>query len=256
MIASGFRNSVDIALNREGELFTYDSDLEFDIGVPWYRPTRVNHVTSGAEFGWRASSAKWQEYFADSLGAVINVGPGSPTGISFGHHSDFPAEYQDKLFICDWTFGTIYTVELEESGSSYTGTKKEFLHGSPLNIAAMRFGPDGAMYFVTGGRTTASKLYRIKYTGEKSRAPRDPSSRTGNSGSCGARWKNTTTAARVVSRRWNRRGLFSNTMTEPSATPRASRSRTSRSISGVRRFSRKESPRRDPCPHRAVPPWR
>lgn len=171
MIASGFRNPVDIALNREGELFTYDSDLEFDIGCPWYRPTRVNHVTSGAEFGWRTGSAKWPEYFADSLGPVINVGPGSPTGISFGHHSNFPAVYQDKLFACDWTFGTIYTVELEEKGSSYTGTKKEFLHGSPLNIAAMRFGPDGAMYFVTGGRTTSSKLYRIRYTGEKSEEP-------------------------------------------------------------------------------------
>jgi putative heme-binding domain-containing protein len=167
MIASGFRNPVDLAINREGELFTFDSDLEFDVGAPWYRPTRVNHVTSAAEFGWRAGSAKWPEYFADSLGAVINVGPGSPTGISFGHHSNFPAGYQDKLFICDWTFGTIYTVEMEESGSSYTGTKKEFLHGSPLNIAAMRFGPDGTMYFVTGGRTTASRLYRVRHTGEK-----------------------------------------------------------------------------------------
>ncbi len=167
MIASGFRNSVDIALNREGELFTYDSDMEFDVGCPWYRPTRVNHIVSGGEYGWRSSSANWPDYFADSLGSVIDVGPGSPTGMSFGHHSDFPAAYQDKLFICDWTFGTIFTVEMEESGSSYTGTKKEFLHGSPLNIAAMRFGPDGAMYFVTGGRTTASKLYRIKYTKEK-----------------------------------------------------------------------------------------
>jgi putative heme-binding domain-containing protein len=171
MIASGFRNAVDIAINREGELFTYDSDLEFDIGVPWYRPTRVNHVVSGAEFGWRSSSAKWHETFADSLGAVINVGPGSPTGISFGHRSNFPSEYQDKLFICDWTFGTIYTVELEESGASYTGRTKEFLHGKPLNIAAMRFGPDGAMYFVTGGRTTASKLYRIRHTGKKVDGP-------------------------------------------------------------------------------------
>lgn len=168
MIASGFRNSVDIALNREGELFTYDSDMEFDVGCPWYRPTRVNHIVSGGEYGWRSSSANWPDYFADSLGSVIDVGPGSPTGMSFGHHSVFPAAYQDKLFLCDWTFGTIYTVELEESGSSYTGTKKEFLHGSPLNIAAMRFGPDGAMYFVTGGRTTASKLYRIRYTGDKS----------------------------------------------------------------------------------------
>ncbi len=165
MIASGFRNAVDIALNPEGELFTYDSDLEFDIGSPWYRPTRVNHVTSASEFGWRAGSAKWPEYSADSNGSVLDIGPGSPTGISFGHHSNFPPIYQDKLFICDWTFGTIYTVELEEDGSSYRGTKREFLHGEPLNISAMRFGPDGHMYFLVGGRNTDSKLYRIRYTG-------------------------------------------------------------------------------------------
>jgi putative heme-binding domain-containing protein len=168
MISSGYRNAVDLAINREGELFTFDSDLEFDVGAPWYRPTRVNHVTSASEFGWRNGSGKWPEYYADSLGAVINVGPGSPTGISFGHHSNYPAQFQDKLFVCDWTFGTIYTVEMEESGSSYTGTKKEFLHGSPLSISAMRFGPDGHMYFLTGGRNLESKLYRIRYTGEKS----------------------------------------------------------------------------------------
>ena len=167
MIASGLRNPVDLALNREGELFTFDSDLEFDIGSPWYRPTRVNHVTSASEFGWRTGSAKWPEYFADGNGAVINVGPGSPTGISFGHHSNFPRSFQDKLFICDWTFGTIFTVEMEESGSSYTGTKTEFLHGHPLSISAMRFGPDGHMYFIVGGRNTASKLYRIRYTGNE-----------------------------------------------------------------------------------------
>ncbi len=172
MVSSGYRNSVDIAINREGELFTYDSDLEFDIGSPWYRPTRVNHVTSASEFGWRAGSAKWPENFADSNGAVINVGPGSPTALSFGHHSNFPDWYQDKLFCCDWTFGTIYTVDMEERGSSYTGTKQEFLNGTPLNIAAMRFGPDGHMYFVVGGRNTASKLYRVRYTGPHRDGPK------------------------------------------------------------------------------------
>jgi putative heme-binding domain-containing protein len=166
MISSGFRNPVDLALNKEGELFTFDSDLEFDVGSPWYRPTRISHVTSASEFGWRTGSAKWPEYFADSNGPVLNVGPGSPTGISFGHHSNFPADFQDKLFVCDWTFGTIYTVNLEEKGSSYKGTKSEFLHGNPLNITAMRFGPDGHMYFLTGGRNTDSKLYRIRYVGE------------------------------------------------------------------------------------------
>lgn len=167
MIASGFRNPVDLAINREGEMFTFDSDLEFDVGSPWYRPTRINHVVSGGEFGWRTGTAKWREYFADSNGSVLDVGPGSPTGISFGHHSLFPPQYRDKLFVCDWTFGTIFTVELEEKGSSYEGTKKEFLSGTPLNITAMRFGPDGQMYFLTGGRNTDSKLYRINYTGPK-----------------------------------------------------------------------------------------
>jgi len=165
MIASGFRNSVDLAINREGELFTADSDLEFDIGSPWYRPTRVNHVTSASEFGWRAGSAKWPEHFADGSGTVVDLGPGSPTGMSFGHHSNFPDEYQDKLFVCDWTFGTIYTIDMEERGSSYTGTKEVFLSGAPLNISAMRFGPDGHMYFLVGGRNTASKLYRVRHTG-------------------------------------------------------------------------------------------
>ena len=180
MIASGFRNCVDLAVNRTGELFTYDSDMEFDIGIPWYRPTRINHVTSGAEFGWRSGSGVWLDHFADSNGSVLDVGPGSPTAISFGHHSNFPAVFQDKLFICDWTFGTIFTVELQEDGSSYQGTKSEFLHGSPLNIAAMRFGPDGSMYFVTGGRTTASRLYRIHHVGPKTTAT--PRTQVANSG--------------------------------------------------------------------------
>lgn len=172
MIASGLRNSVDLAINREGELFTYDSDLEFDVGSPWYRPTRVNHVTSAAEFGWRAGSAKWPEYFADGNGSVVDIGPGSPTGIGFGYHSKFPAWYREQLFLCDWTFGTIYTLDLAESGSSYTGTVREFLSGSPLNISAMRFGPDGHMYFLVGGRNTASKLYRVRYTGPQGDTPR------------------------------------------------------------------------------------
>ncbi|MCK5945478.1 MAG: heme-binding protein, partial [Planctomycetes bacterium] len=166
LIAHGMRNGVDLAINREGELFTADSDLEFDVGSPWYRPTRVNHVTSAAEFGWRTGSAKWPDDHADSNGSVVDLGPGSPTGISFGHHSSWPSWFQDDLFVCDWTFGTIYTVELEEHGSTYKGTKRTFCSGEPLNISAMRFGPDGQMYFLTGGRNTDSKLYRIRYVGE------------------------------------------------------------------------------------------
>ena len=52
-MATGFRNEFDAALNEDGELFTYDADMEMDVGTPWYRPTRICHVVSGGEFGWR-----------------------------------------------------------------------------------------------------------------------------------------------------------------------------------------------------------
>ena len=43
----GYRNPCDFALNRDGEMFVYDADMEWDMGAPWYRPTRINHGVSG-----------------------------------------------------------------------------------------------------------------------------------------------------------------------------------------------------------------
>ena len=45
-------------LNRHGEMFVYDADMEYDIASPWYRPTRINHGVSGGENGWRATTKK------------------------------------------------------------------------------------------------------------------------------------------------------------------------------------------------------
>lgn len=51
LAAAGFRNQNDAAYNRAGELFTYDADMEWDLGMPWNRSARVCHVVDGAEFG-------------------------------------------------------------------------------------------------------------------------------------------------------------------------------------------------------------
>ncbi|GAA5496032.1 hypothetical protein Rhal01_02213 [Rubritalea halochordaticola] len=171
IIATGFRNAYDIAFTPQGELFAYDSDMEWDAGTPWYRPTRVMHVTTGAEYGWRTGTSKWPAYFADSLPAMIDIGPGSPTGVLFGTQAAFPQKYRDALFILDWTFGRIYALHLSPQGSSYTATKEEFISGKPLPLTDATIGPDGAMYFLTGGRRLASSLYRISYTGKLSESP-------------------------------------------------------------------------------------
>jgi putative heme-binding domain-containing protein len=172
LIAAGMRNPFDIAFNREGELFTYDADMEWDIGEPWYRPTRINHVISGAEFGFRNGSGKWPDYYLDSFGAVVNVGPGSPTGITFGYGAKFPANYQEALFISDWSFGKIRAVHFTPAGASYTAEVEDFVSGQPLPVCDVVINPkDGAMYFVVGGRGTQSAVYRVTYVGGESVAP-------------------------------------------------------------------------------------
>lgn len=162
LVGAGFRNEFDLTFNDAGDLFTYDSDMEWDLGMPWYRPTRICHVTSGSEFGWRTGNGKWSPAYPDNLPPVINIGQGSPTNFMNGIHSNFPDKYKKALFASDWSFGIIYAIHLKPRGSSYTAEAEEFLSGTPLPLTDGGFGPDGAMYFLTGGRRLESDLYRIR----------------------------------------------------------------------------------------------
>ena len=167
--ASGFRNIYGGAINRAGDLFTYDADMEYDFNTSWYRPTRVNHVVSGGEYGWRNGAGKYPEFYPDNLPATLNIGPGSPTGIAFGYGAKFPAKYQESLFILDWSWGKIYAVDLKAKGASYTATKTDFIQGAPLPVTDLLIHPqDGAMYFAIGGRKVQSGLYRVTYVGKES----------------------------------------------------------------------------------------
>lgn len=178
LIATGFRNAYDIALNHDGELFAYDADMEWDVGTPWYRPTRINHVISGAEFGWRNGTGKWPAYYPDSFGAAVDIGPGSPTGICFGYGAKFPKKYQNALFICDWSYGNIHAVHLTPDGSSYTGTYETFATAAPLPVTDLVVHPtEGSLYVTIGGRRTQSGLYRIRYTGKLSDDGGEPTDR-------------------------------------------------------------------------------
>ena len=171
LVCSGFRNIYDAAFNREGDLFTFDADMEFDIGTPWYRPTRICHVVSGGEFGWRNGSGKWPVYSPDSLSPAVDIGPGSPTGVTFGYDTNFPEPFRKMLFLCDWSYGRIYVANVARQGASYSGQHQLFASRSPLpvtDIVANRH--DGALYFVTGGRGVQSHVYRIRYKGPETTA--------------------------------------------------------------------------------------
>ncbi|MEI6357625.1 MAG: heme-binding protein, partial [Verrucomicrobiota bacterium] len=171
VFAAGERNTYDIAFNTDGELFGFDSDMEWDWGAPWYRPTRAYHIVSGGDQGFREGSAKYPVYYADSLPPVVDIGIGSPTGVRFGTGAKFPAKYQQALFMMDWSYGRIVAVHLKESGASYLGSFETFVKGKPLNVTDLEVGPDGALYFTTGGRGTQAGLYRVSYIGGERTEP-------------------------------------------------------------------------------------
>ena len=177
LVCEGLRNPYGIDFNPDGEMFTFDADAEFDMGAPWYRPTRVRQLVRGADYGWRRVTDRWPPYYpdhADEPPNTLDIGKSSPTSVKFGTKSHFPKPYQKALFILDWTYGRIMAIHMTPRGAGYQCRTEEFLRGRPANVTDLAFGPDGAMYFVTGGRGTQSGLYRVSYTGPK-RKPVEPS---------------------------------------------------------------------------------
>ena len=171
LISAGYRNAFDFDFNEVGDMFVYDADMEWDFGLPWYRPTRVSHSTSGSEFGWRTGNSKWSQTYPDNLPPIVNIGQGSPTNLIHLKNAKVPAKYKHTLLAFDWSFGIMHAINIKPSGSTYSGTREEFLSGLPLPLTDGVVGPDGAIYFMTGGRRLESDVYRVSYVGGESTAP-------------------------------------------------------------------------------------
>jgi putative heme-binding domain-containing protein len=171
LVSMGQRNTYGIAFHDSGELVSYDADMEWDFGMPWYRPTRICHIVPGGELGWRNGSGKWPEYYEDSMAPLLNIGPGSPTGVHAGRGFKAPAKYQQAIYAYDWTFATIYAIHLTPDGASFKAEKEEFIAGAGLPVTMGVIAKDGAFYFATGGRRGESNLWRVVYTGSESTAP-------------------------------------------------------------------------------------
>ena len=171
-VTASFRNPYDCSVAPDGDIFSYDSDMEWDMGAPWYRPTRIYLCTPGGELGWRSGASNNTLTTLDMQPALVDVGPGSPTGTTMGTGAKFPAAYQRAFFACDWTFATLYAIHLTPEGGGWKARKEVFAAGRPFSVTDAVIRPqDGHMYVTIGGRGGQSALYRITYQGAESTAP-------------------------------------------------------------------------------------
>ncbi|MBL8813600.1 MAG: c-type cytochrome [Planctomycetaceae bacterium] len=167
IVADGFRNTYDFAFNGTGDFFTYDSDDERDISMPWYLPTQVFHILPMSNAGYVTPGLKHPPTYPDMPPVLAQFGRGSPTGVLCYQHHQFPPEYQGAIFAQDWTLGRILMVPLELNGAGWKSEPKEFAVGqNQFGFAPtdMEVGPDGSLFVSVGGRGTRGSVFRIRYT--------------------------------------------------------------------------------------------
>lgn len=166
IVADGFRNAYDLDFSPTGDIFTFDSDGERDVTLPWYEPTRVFQITPRSHAGWISRSWKRPDYFSDMPPVTGRFGRGSPSGVVCYRHDAFPIEYQGALFVLDWTFGRILALPLQQDGSVSSAEVIPFATGrgqygfAPTDAAVS---PNGELYVSIGGRGTRGGVFRISW---------------------------------------------------------------------------------------------
>ena len=171
IVAHGFRNAYDFDFNRDGQCFVYDSDGERDIGLPWYRPTRVFRVRPGDDAGWVGVGWKRPANFFDMPPLVGQLGRASPTGVVVCKSPGFPPEFRDAILVGDWTFGRLVVFKRLSNGQYDEGSVLvQAKPGHGFAITDLEFSADGDLLVSVGGRGTRGTVFRVAWAGAKQQA--------------------------------------------------------------------------------------
>ena len=156
LVSMGYRNAYDLAFNKEGDAFTFDSDMEWDINTPWYRPTRVCNAVSGCGF-WLSERGG---QVADLLPTIACLpwstsAQARPTGVTFGYGARFPGQVSRRLLHLGLELRQALRGPPQGQGSSaYSGEIRGVHHRLPPAPDRPRGQPvgRGSIYFAIGGR--------------------------------------------------------------------------------------------------------
>jgi putative heme-binding domain-containing protein len=144
VVATGTRNSCDLAFDHDWNLFSHDNDHE---SLPsQYVPGRILHVTPHVYFSWpRGWMAEKQPDRADLLDTVVvDMGRSVPVGQAYYDDTYLPSEYRHNVLVARWGTRTLARYPLEPHGASFRAEEKTLLVGRnearPVGVAVGRGG--------------------------------------------------------------------------------------------------------------------
>ncbi len=190
----GVRNIMDVALNSEDELFTYDNTDEHE----WMG--RLTHMVEDGFYGYPHDFIPQRPY---TLWCFADFGAGAATG-TFAYTDDvLPVEYQDNLILADFGKRQLLRVRTERDGGSYRvmfpsnrveisrassnalpgmSSVEAFFHEPPEEFRPVGISPtaDGSGILICDWQHRDSKdtnalcgrLWKLGWTGTRSGSPR------------------------------------------------------------------------------------
>jgi len=169
VLTCGLRNAFDFDWLADGTLVTVDSDMEWDLGLPWYRPVRVLECRAGADHGSRPGSAA--RAMQREARAVLELGRGSPTGLATLRGASWPESLRGALVVGDWANGRLVAVYPQRVAGELVGAAETLVQArGALPVTGLAEDERGLL-FVAGGRGAMGRVWRLSWTGDAA-APR------------------------------------------------------------------------------------
>lgn len=151
VIARGNRNILDLALDAEDEMFTYDNTDEHN----WMG--RVTHMVDGGEYGYPHNFVPQRPY---TLWMFADYGAGAACGALVWNNEALPASLRGNLVLADFGQRNLRRVELTRRGGSFVAARDEELVLEPpsdFRPVGIHETPDGTGFFVCDWQAADSK---------------------------------------------------------------------------------------------------
>ena len=170
---SGVRNILDVAINAEDEIFTYDNTDE----QQWM--SRVTHMVDGGFYGYPYDFIPRRPY---TLWCMADYGGGAATGALCYNEDALPPEYHGNLFLADFGKRQLLRLRLEREGATYKVLSRQDLFPDPpedFRPVGIALSPDGLSIYIcdwnhrdTKEDVSVGRLWKLGYTGKSQAAPR------------------------------------------------------------------------------------